>query len=186
MNELDKLIEEYYKINKDIQDLTNMKEGLRDLINQKVEEHYQENQYARPTKLISVGKEHLEGSDIEAYVASLHPEWDIVKYNEEDGNLIVHLIKKPEFIEFDYESKKYKFKKSIVNYTPKVDWEKLRATNPEIFNQISKETVTYEIDSDKFTELMDKNPELLSELENYLIKKQSSSKLLVNEVKIEE
>jgi hypothetical protein len=148
-------------------------EGTRELRNKffrLCEEGFRGKDHLLPVKTIEVPDSFFDatGYDKEEFPKSRFPGWDVY-HQEYDAALeqtIYILRRNPSFIpgvvEVRDEKGLIRVSKEISEYTPEIDWDSLRAERPDLYKQIVKRRIEYDVNEDAFQKMVEEDPESLA------------------------
>ena len=120
----------------------------------------------------------VTGISEDRFLASRYPGWNLIKTMDEDGATVYILQKKPEFMPVVLPvDDEVQVTKTIIEYTPEIDWETLSKEYPEVAERISKVVETRVIDDKALEAESENNPEIFSILRRHTITKTPANKL---------
>lgn len=169
-------------------------EHLRDEFFRLYDDGVRGKSYKMAVKTIEVPQEFFEktGMSMEDFVKSRFPNWDVehIEKNTATGVTVIVLKQNykyiPGTVDIDDGDKVIRVSKEISEYTPDIDWDTLQQERPDIFKEIAKKVITYEIDEKGFSDFVAEKPEDLATLQRHMKVRSPSIRATARRVKKDE
>ena len=158
---LDHLAYKQYRLTALLKKLDALKKQLRAELFQEADEHHKERHWNLPMTSWLVPHEFFErtGMSREDFEKTRFPMWNITSRKETYEGFVYVLQKKPQYMPWSYGSDEFEISRSVAEITPEIDWESMKAADPEFFEMFAVPVQTYELDVEKFNDYMNKHPE---------------------------
>lgn len=188
MSNIDLLAHRQMKISRLTKKLDEWKKQVRDQLFEIADSSYGEQNYLLPTITMSVPLVFFErtGLSNEGFLATRFPAWELLHSEDEDDHRVFVLKKLPAYAPYSVAGDEYEISRSVSEMTPEVDWETMKAEDPNLFMLLAKPVESYELDVNVFQDLS-KNPEFDAQgfLARHSIHRKPTLRVLAKEVKDE-
>lgn len=166
MTDLATLAARLKKLSDQEKDIKAEKDGLRSELFNYGAKDYEGKEYLLPTTTITVPKIfwHTTGFTEFDFIRSRFPTWDIevAEYDDLANTTTFVLRKNPLYAPFKYEDDALKLSKSVTEPTPEIDFESLKAERPDLFDKITKEVISLELDGEALEAAIAEDQEVVS------------------------
>jgi len=125
------------------------------------------------------------GQELYEFLATRYPDWQQEARKLKDGTYTFTLKKESKFVSGMYavEGQDVALAKTVVEYSPEIDVETLMLEDPELFDRLFQETVSWELNEEALEQEVNTNPDIYAVLRRHSKVKMPSVKILVKKVK---
>lgn len=167
MTDVSDLVAKLLEVTEEEKEVKARKEELREELFAYADEQQPEHMIPLSTIEVPFSFFDVTGMDYEVFLISRFPTWDLKDYKLVENGVVFILRKKRSFLPWKYEDDSHKLTKSPTEPTPEIDWETLKAEQPELFTRIAREVVTLEIDEEEFESALKEDPTLYDVLRRH-------------------
>jgi hypothetical protein len=177
------LIESWNQILEEEKKLKAQKETLRAEILQELEEK----ESLLPIITVEVPTDYFTktGQQVDDFLSTRYPDWTVETTKLKNGDFTFTLKKMQKFTNaiMEIEGTDTALAKTVVEYSPEIDVETLMLEDPELFDRIFEQKVSWEINEEALEQEVIENPDIYATLRRHSKVKMPSIKILVKKVK---
>ena len=157
------------------------KEKLRAELSGVIKEEFAEKDYLLPIITETIPNSFFEATGIsyDEFLGTRYPGWELISEIDMENEVVFILKKRPEFMGKVIElGKDVQLTKTVVEYSPEIDWKTLEKEFPELADRISKIVETKVVDEEALELETEENPEIFSILRRHMRVKPPTNKYL--------
>lgn len=177
------------RISKLLKKLETLKKQLRADFFGYADTHYQDHSHLLPMTSIMVPQKFFEitGMTHSDFLATRYPSWSNVSKTQKDDNIIFVLRKRQDYMPFSHTAEDVELARSVSEITPEIDWESMKAVDPELFKAFAEEVTSYKLNTETFHKFIENEKEFDAQgfLSRYTIHKPPTLRVLTKVVKDE-